>query len=75
MTDYLASLIRTVVPIAVGWLIATLANVGIDVDQTEAATALTALVMAIYYGAIRAAENRWPWLGWLLGLPKPPAYQ
>jgi len=74
MSDYITSLIRTVVPIAVGWLVATLANIGVDLDETAAVTALTGLVISIYYALARWAESRWPQAGWLLGVPKPPVY-
>jgi len=58
MSDYITSLIRTVVPIAVGWLVATLANIGVDLDETAAVTALTGLVISIYYVGQSPAGRR-----------------
>ena len=74
MNDYLVSLIRTVVPAAVAVAITWLANFGVEIDSTEAITFLTGLVISIYYAVVRALERRFPWVGWLLGMPRPPTY-
>lgn len=74
MSDYLVSLIRTVVPVGVAVVLSWLANVGVDVDSTEATQFLTGLAVAVYYAVVRAVELRVPWVGWLLGMPKPPSY-
>ena len=81
MSDYLISLIRTAVPIAVGtalaWLSQTLGIVLDDDSSAQAATVVTALVIAVYYAVVRKLEQRWPAVGrWLLGLgaTKTPVY-
>lgn len=68
MSDTIVRLIRTVVPLAVGWAITAL--LGPDVDTTAAAGAATAFVIALYYAGAAALEARWPAAGWLLGVPK-----
>jgi hypothetical protein len=42
--------------------------------SAQTAIAVTGLVVAVYYGIVRALEMRWPWFGKLLGASKPPAY-
>jgi hypothetical protein len=73
MNDTIVSLIRTWVPVAVGTVIAFLANRGFDIELNQ--NAVVAIVIALYYALARAAEKQWPALGWLLGVPKEPAYQ
>ena len=77
MTDFILSLIRTVVPIIVGSVVGWLGARGIDVEP-EAVGALTAgigaLAGAIYYAAARWLEQRWPILGHLLGPAQAPVY-
>jgi hypothetical protein len=78
VSDKLISLIRTYVPVAVGWFLTWLAtNLGVVLDA-ESSTGLivgvTALVTAAYYTLARLLESRWPWLGILLGATKQPAY-
>lgn len=78
MSDYLLSLIRTAVPAGVGAVLTYLATrwgIGLD-EQTSAqvAAAATAVVTAVYYGLVRALEQRWPWFGKLLGSAKKPLY-
>jgi hypothetical protein len=78
VTDYLASLIRTYIPVAIGAIAAWLTTRGIRLDHattTALATGLTGAFTAIYYGAVRAAEHRWPSLGRLLGIARKPAYR
>lgn len=73
--DYLASLIRTVVPVWIGVLVTWLnETVGpIDVDGTLA-IALAGAVASVYYAVVRKLEAKYPKLGWLLGLKGQPAY-
>ena len=72
MSDFIVSLIRTWVPLAVGYLIAW----GVlPADLSESATlALAAIVTGAYYAIVRALERRWPVVGWLLGTAKAPTY-
>jgi len=74
--DYLASLIRTAVPILMGVVITWLAKkLGMDIPAEPATTAVTALVSAAYYALVRAAEAKWSWVGWLLGWAAKPSYE
>lgn len=78
MNDYVLSLVRTWVPIAVGSVLSYLAvrlGVGVDEDVSNQITVgVTALVVAGYYALVRALEVRWPWFGKLLGAKRAPAY-
>jgi len=72
----LPSLIRTIVPMIVGWVLTQLALRGLNIPESFATQVVTALVTAAYYGAARLLETRFkPVWGWLLGLPKAPTYE
>ncbi|WP_454044418.1 hypothetical protein [Cellulosimicrobium sp. Marseille-Q8652] len=78
MTNFVLSLVRTVVPIAVGFVISWLSLRGIPVEesaQNSLISGLTALITAAYYAAVRALELRWPWFGYLLGTRAEPTYE
>lgn len=78
MNDYALSLVRTWVPIGVGYVLTFLAvRWGIGIDENTSAqisAAVTAVVTALYYALVRLLERRWPWFGKLLGSSKKPAY-
>ena len=78
MNDYVLSLIRTWVPVAVGAALTWLAmhfEIVLDPDTSaQAAAVLTAAVVAGYYALVRALETRWPWFGKLLGRQVQPEY-
>ena len=67
--DYIARLIRTLVPGAVAWLaglLALSAELSADLQTT-----LTAVIFAAYYALVALLEEKvHPMFGWLLGLPK-----
>ncbi|WP_018721713.1 hypothetical protein [Salinispora fenicalii] len=77
--DFLISVIRTAVPVAVGAVLAWLASktgIILDAESSAALTASTvAVVVAVYYALARALETRWPWLGLLLGRRAKPVYE
>jgi hypothetical protein len=80
VNDYIVSLIRTWVPVAVGGALTWLASrTGIVLDENTSAMAATvavALVTTAYYTAARSLEQKWPRLGralLTLGLTKAPA--
>jgi uncharacterized membrane protein YfcA len=78
MSDQITSYIRTIVPIAVGALVAYLVGKGINIptEIIEPTTALlTALTAALYYIIVRKLEQKWPQLGVLLGVAKAPEYK
>lgn len=78
ISNFMTSLIRTYVPLTVGfaltWLAATL-KIVID-PQTELALGGLAVVAltAAYYWLARLLEKRWPALGFLLGKAAQPKY-
>lgn len=69
------SVIRTIVPAIVAWLIVAAAKLGVDIDDGLAEQLVTAVVFAVYYAVVRWLEvvksSRW---GWLLGKPSAPLY-
>lgn len=75
MPVYLTSLIRTVTPLIVGWLISLpvvpwlLSAMDIDTQRaTEVVSALLTIVLsAVYYAAVRFLETHKAQFGWLLG--------
>jgi hypothetical protein len=75
MSDAIVSLIRTIVPVIVGLVLAGLIKLGIEVDETALATVFDGLLIGLYYALARWLESKWPSLGWLLGAPKQPTYQ
>lgn len=69
------SIVRTLVPIAVGYLASFLLRYGIGVDEAALAGLtefLGGLFAAVYYVLIRAVEQRWPKIGVLLGWASTP---
>ncbi|MEW2117701.1 hypothetical protein AB0945_21420 [Streptomyces sp. NPDC005474] len=71
-----ASLLRTGVPAAAGWLVAVALRHGIDLDGTAITGVLTPVATFSYYGVFRLAEEHLsPRFGWLLGYARPPKYE
>ena len=75
MNPFIASLIRTIVPIVVGSILGLLTRIGLDIDL-EGQQALTTLIdsafIGAYYIVVRLIETKVPQVGWLLGLAKSP---
>ncbi|GAA4204495.1 hypothetical protein [Actinocatenispora rupis] len=77
MSDYLTSIIRTAMPVAVGALISWAALHGVNVpagDRETVAAATTGVLILVDYAVVRAAERRWPSAGLLLGTARTPRY-
>jgi hypothetical protein len=74
MNDFVVSLVRTAVPMLVGWLVVQALKVGIELNPGDVEGAVYPAVMGAYYAAARALEKKWPALGYLLGIPKEPNY-
>lgn len=72
--DQLIALIRTVVPAVVGLLLAAAAKANITIDGAALNGIVDAVVIGVYYLAVRQLEKRWPKFGVLLGVPKQPTY-
>ena len=77
LSQYVVSLIRTGVPLAVGWVLVQLADhfgIGIDDSTSQGlTTALVAILAGLYYALARLVERKWPALTWLLGSSLQPA--
>lgn len=73
--DYATSVVRTVTPIAAGWLLSSAIGPMLDPDLTR--EAIAAVLAAVYYGVVRFIEVKLgqEWAGWLLGLAAAPAYR
>jgi hypothetical protein len=77
------SVLRTLVPLFVGWVVTAAGAFGVDADSTTVTAGVTALVTAVYYAVFRALEEwatkqEWKPLrlvaGVLLGWARPPEY-
>ena len=72
------SVVRTVVPILVGWLLSlsVVTAAGVTEEQLTLAVtgALTVVGQVVYYVALRAIERYVPQAGWLLGRAVQPSY-
>lgn len=75
LSDLWTSIVRTVTPSLVGWLVAFGADHGLDLTSGAASVLVAQVVAVVYYVAVRVMERarstRW---GWLLGAPRPPRY-
>jgi hypothetical protein len=77
MSNFIIALVRTVVPIVAGWLLAQLAAIGIHLPadiEPQLISALTALFGGLYYAAVAWLERKYKWFGWLLGVARNPEY-
>lgn len=73
-SNFLASLLRTFVPIIVGYLLGLPVARVLGVSSDDATGLVTAILTAVYYAAVRALEQYVPAAGWLLGYASTPAY-
>jgi hypothetical protein len=71
MTDLMPSLIRTLVPIVVGPLVA---RFGLDVNDPDTFALTSGVISYLFYVLVRVVETRYPAFGYLLGIAKAPAY-
>ena len=77
LSNNLIATIRTLVPLAAGWVVAQLALLGIALPadtELQLATALTSVAAALYWAGANWASKRWTWARWLLGNPRQPKY-
>lgn len=69
------SLVRTILPILVGWVGALLAQWGFHIENAVISADLAGLFSIGYYTLFRALEaHAHPGWGWLLGMARPPQY-
>lgn len=78
ISNFAISLIRTYVPIGVGFVLTWLASslrIVVDPSSQAGLVALCVTVLsAAYYFLARLLEKRFPWLGVLLGAVAKPTY-
>jgi hypothetical protein len=69
------SVVRTVVPLIVGFLLSIAAKAGFNLDSTWVAGLLAPALTTVYYTVVRLAEVKLsPAYGWLLGIAQAPKY-
>jgi hypothetical protein len=69
------SVVRTLVPVVVGSVLAALASVGFDLPEGLVTEVVATVIITLYYAAVRLLEvNVSPTWGWLLGVAKVPQY-
>jgi len=78
VTTFWTSLVRTLTPMVVGWIVTMLTGIGLAVDE-EFRGSIEGLVTVafgvVWYVAIRLLETYvTPKFGWLLGIAKAPDY-
>lgn len=75
VTDFGASIIRTLVTVAIGAVITWLAKQGIEVDSASATVLFQTVATGLYYVAVRLLGKKFPKAEWALGFPVTPTYQ
>lgn len=75
MNDYIVSLIRTWVPVALGGVLSWAIEAGVEIDRDGAIIAVTGVIISIYYAVVRFAETKYPQIGVLLGKRTAPKYE
>jgi hypothetical protein len=76
LSDVVTGIVRTVVPVVVGTVLAWLATRGFDLTQYGNAVNvwLVPIVIGAYYALVRLIERKVPAFGLLLGAKKQPVY-
>jgi hypothetical protein len=76
MTDALAGLARTAVPLLVGWLLGFKAVQALGLTEEQVTPLISAGVGLAYWLVVRVLEAYvTPRFGWLLGYAKAPTYK
>lgn len=73
MAELSPALVRTLVPIVIGPLVARFFP-GVNVEDPNTLLLVSGAVSYLYYVLIRLCETKYPKLGYLLGIAKAPAY-
>jgi hypothetical protein len=73
-SDLGTSVVRTIVPIVVGLVVALAAKAGLHLTSASVTPIIASGVGAAYYAAVRLLEQKWPALGVLLGSATQPVY-
>lgn len=74
-SDVLTSVRRTLVPLAVGFVLAQAARWGFDIPADQLAGVIEAVVTGVYYTVVRVLEVRFPQVSFLLGASLQPRYE
>lgn len=74
LSNYAIAIIRTFVPVLVGFAANLIARFGLHINDAEITTQISTAVPLVYYAVVRKLEERWPKVGWLLGRPSLPNY-
>ncbi len=61
-----ASIIRTLVPVIVGVILAQALKIGLNLPEGAVTDIVTVVLTTGYYALARLIEQRWPWLGRIL---------
>lgn len=70
----LPSLLRTAVPLIVGYFLAWPAAKLLGLTEDQITSLVTVVISALYYLAVRLLERVAPQFGWLLGYASAPVY-
>ncbi|MEM8905599.1 MAG: hypothetical protein AAGA17_02300 [Actinomycetota bacterium] len=68
------SIVRTIVPMIVGFVLSLPIVSSLDIDQAALETVVSGVVVSVYYVVVRFLEERHAVFGWLLGLARTPTY-
>ncbi len=74
MPTPVTQIIRTVVPMLVGFILSLPVAKALGITNDQATALLTAILGALYYAAVALLEKKWPALGILLGKVGAPVY-
>ena len=74
MSNFSKSVVRTIVPLVVGTVVATAAKAGWHITSATTTVVLAPVISAAYYFLVRLIEEKLPKAGILLGVPTKPQY-
>jgi hypothetical protein len=73
--DFMTAMIRTAAPYFSAFIVAKLAQNGVNADMDKVNAAVVFGGGTAWYAAVRMLEHRWSWMGRLLGAPRKPVYE
>ena len=75
MSEYVISMIRTIIPMLVGVVATKLVSLGWHFDEATMSSVMVLFFSGGYYAFARWMEEKHPQVArWLLGVNKPPSY-
>ncbi|MEB0200565.1 hypothetical protein QN354_02195 [Cryobacterium sp. 5I3] len=77
MSNFFIAVIRSLIPIVVGWIVGLLVSLNVHVDPSITdglILSASALAASLYYIGVAWLERQFPWFGWLLGVARNPVY-